>query len=61
MIELEKIIEIIKSTGVVKDITKYDPEKTFQDNGIDSLDTFTIFLAVEEQLGIKFSEKNLNR
>ncbi|MDU9048388.1 MAG: hypothetical protein Q3M30_06030 [Candidatus Electrothrix sp. Rat3] len=34
MIELEKIIEIIKSTGVVKDITKYDPEKHFKIMGL---------------------------
>ncbi|NTW48870.1 MAG: hypothetical protein HGB19_03895 [Chlorobiales bacterium] len=57
MINAEKIIEIISSTGVVKDMSKFDPKKSFSDNGIDSLDSFTVFLAVEEQLGVKFSDE----
>jgi hypothetical protein len=36
MITVEKIIEIIASTGVVKDMSKFDPDKSLNDNGIDS-------------------------
>ncbi len=52
----EDIIEIILLTGVCHDIEKFDPNKTFQENNIDSLDIFTILLSLEERLGIKFGE-----
>jgi acyl carrier protein len=58
MINIEKIIEIISSAGVVDDMSKFDPNKSFKENGIDSLDVFTVFLAVEEQLRVKFSEED---
>ena len=58
MINVEKIVEIISSAGVVDDMSKFDPNKSFKENGIDSLDVFTVFLAVEEQLGVKFSEED---
>lgn len=58
MVEVEKIIEIVSLTGVVEDMSKFDANKSFKENGIDSLDVFTVFLAVEEQLGVKFSEED---
>lgn len=58
MINVEKIVEIISSAGVVDDMSKFDPNKSFKENGIDSLDVFTVFLAVEEQLRVKFSEED---
>lgn len=57
MVTVEKIVEVISSAGVVDDMSKFDPNKSFKENGIDSLDVFTVFLAVEEQLGAKFSEE----
>jgi acyl carrier protein len=57
MVSVQKIVEIIGSAGVVPDMTKFDPEKTFKQNGIDSLDVFTVFLAIEETLGVHFSEE----
>jgi acyl carrier protein len=61
MTDVARIVEIISSTGVVNDMTSFDANKTFKENGIDSLDVFTIFLAVEEQLGVKFSEEESGR
>lgn len=57
MISIDKLLEIVATTGVVEDIAKFDSKKSFKDNGIDSLDVFTVFLAVEEELGVKFSEE----
>jgi len=57
MVELNKILEIVAASGVVPDMSKFDPDKTFKENGVDSLDVMSLFLAVEEQLGIKFSEE----
>ena len=56
----DTIIELIASTGVIYNIEKFDPKKTFQENNIDSLDVFTILLSLEENLGIKFDENEAN-
>ena len=52
----ESIVEIITSTGVIYNMEKFDPKKTFKENNIDSLDVFTILLSLEDKLGIKFNE-----
>lgn len=52
----EKIIQIVASTGVVHDMVKFDPKHSFKKNNIDSLDVFTILLAIEEELDIKFDD-----
>ena len=56
MTNLNKLTEIIAGTGVVPDISKYEPSKTFKENDVDSLDVMDILLAIEEGLGIKFTE-----
>lgn len=60
MVELKKVIEFVVISGVVDDIENFDPNKTFKENGIDSLDVMTLFLAVEEGLNVKFSEEEAN-
>jgi len=57
MIEAKRIVDVIFLTGVIDSTETFDVNKSFKDNGIDSLDVFTIFLAIEEELGIKFSEE----
>lgn len=57
MVTIDEIVEIISKTGVVEDMSKFDPCKTFKDNGVDSLDLFTILLAVEERRAVKFSNE----
>ena len=54
----EGMIEVIASTGVVHNMEKFDPKKTFHENNIDSLDVFTILLSLEEKLEIKFDEND---
>lgn len=60
MVELKKVIEFVVISGVVDDIENFDPNKTFKENGIDSLDVMSLFLAVEEGLNVKFSEEEAN-
>ncbi|ADJ65678.1 MULTISPECIES: acyl carrier protein [Herbaspirillum] len=60
MVTTETIINIIKESGLAQDISAFDPEKTFKQNGIDSLDVFTVLLTIEEQLNVKFSEQESN-
>ncbi len=52
-------MKIVASAEVVVDMSAFDPSKTFSDNGVDSLGVMSIFLAVEEQLGIKFTDDEM--
>lgn len=60
MVELSKVVELVAASGTIPDISKFDPNKTFKENEIDSLDVLGLFLAVEEGLGIKFTEEEVN-
>jgi acyl carrier protein len=57
----EQLLAIVASTGLVDDISAFDAEKTFKNNGIDSLDVMTLLLAFEEGLGVTFNEDEANR
>mgnify|MGYP005869784691 CR=1 FL=1 len=59
--KLEDIIAAIAETGVKSDMENFDAEKTFEDNGIDSLDTYTILLALEEKTGVPLEEVELEK
>jgi len=61
MAELSKVMELVASSGVVEDMSKFDPNKTFKENGVDSLDVMSIFLAVEEGLGFKFTDEEAGK
>jgi acyl carrier protein len=56
MADLKNLVELIGALDIVPDMSKFDPNKTFKENGIDSLDVMSVFLAIEERLGLKFSE-----
>ena len=56
MVELKTLADLIAGLDVVADMSRFDSNKSFRDNGIDSLDVMTVFLAVEENYGIKISE-----
>lgn len=59
MITVEKLQEIVVATGIEVPSSGIDPGKTFSENGIDSLDTMTLLLNIEESTGIKFSESEV--
>lgn len=61
MIDLREVVEIIAAIGVVEDMAGFDPEKSWKENGIDSLDVMTLFLAIEEKKKIKISEAEADR
>lgn len=56
MIELSSVIDAIAASGVVPDMGSFDPQKTFKENGVDSLDVMTILLTIEEKLNIQITE-----
>ena len=58
-VEVAGIRAIVEETNVVRDMSALRDEMTFDDAGIDSLDVFSIFLAIEETYGIKIPDEDL--
>lgn len=61
MVSIVQLLDILSTTGLVADLSNYDPEKSFAENNIDSLDVMTILLQVEETLAVKFTEDEVGR
>jgi acyl carrier protein len=59
MITIKQLQKIAVSTGIEVPEAGINPEKTFSENGIDSLDTMTLLLNIEEATGLKFSEREV--
>jgi acyl carrier protein len=60
MYKLNQILDLVAKSGTVEDMDNFDSSKTFRENGVDSLEVMGLFLAVEEGLGVKFSEDEAN-
>jgi len=58
---LKEVVAIIAETGVKADMDNFDVDKTLEENGIDSLDTYTILLALEENSGVSLEELDLEK
>lgn len=58
MADLPELLAAFEDCGLVVDREKIDPVKTFAENGIDSLDVMSLFLAVEEKYIVKFPESD---
>lgn len=61
MITLEKLKDVVSATGISMPEAGIDPGKTFLENGIDSLDTMTLLLSIEDAIGIKFTEEEVEQ
>lgn len=51
----QRIITALCDAGIDYDSENFSANSTFRDNGIDSLDVMSLFLALEEKYGVKFS------
>lgn len=61
LMDRNQVIALVAKSGAVPDMDRFDPQKSFKDNGVDSLDVYTILLTVEEHLGTKFSDEESSR
>ena len=61
MVKLEDILAIIGAIEPPPDMSEFDPNRTFSDNGIDSLDMMSVFLAIEEKYEFKFTDAELEQ
>ncbi len=59
MITIDDLLTIIKVTGVVDRVDNIKTSESFKDNGIDSLDVYTILLAIEEKYNLKFTDEQV--
>ncbi|MDN5924311.1 MAG: acyl carrier protein [Xanthomonadales bacterium] len=51
----QRIVEALSNAAIDYDSENFSPDKSFRDNNIDSLDVMSLFLAIEEKHGVKFS------
>lgn len=51
----QRIFDALDRAGVEYDAGSFSPNRSFKENGIDSLDVMSVFLAIEEMHGVKFS------
>lgn len=57
--KLEDVLRVIKNTNVVPKFDNFNPAASFEENGVDSLDTYTIILALEEEFGVGLEDEEL--
>jgi acyl carrier protein len=60
-VEANEIISIIKSAGVLADITIDKKEMSFKTLGVDSLDTYNILMQIEEAYKIKIPDSDIQK
>jgi acyl carrier protein len=60
MLDLKEIVAIVGTLDTLPNPAAFDPDKSFEENGIDSLDVMTVLLAVEERLGIKLRDEEVD-
>jgi acyl carrier protein len=59
-VTLDKIREIFSSEVDAKvDVKSMNPSESMYDQGVDSLDSASVFLALEDEFGISFSSADI--
>lgn len=56
MITLAEFVLVLDESGISIDPDKLQADKSFADNGVDSLDVMSLFLHVEEKYNVKFPD-----
>ncbi|HLU92784.1 MAG TPA: acyl carrier protein [Membranihabitans sp.] len=59
MITTEKITEILGSINEDLPTDEFDPNTKLSDLGVESLDTFDLFLRIEEDYGVGVSDEEI--
>ncbi len=58
---IEQTLRELISKAVKKEIKSIDPESTFKDLGVDSLEVVHILVALEDRLGIDIKDQDLTQ
>jgi acyl carrier protein len=57
----EQIVALLHTAGVSADVSRIKGDMPLRDAGIDSLDMMNVFLAIEENFGIKIPDDDINK
>lgn len=60
MSTMDTLINAIKDQNPSVNVTRVDADKTLEDLGLDSLDTATVIMEVEDALNVKIGEVDIN-
>jgi acyl carrier protein len=61
-VSLEQIREIfLREVDKKVDVKNMDPDASLSDEGVDSLDSASIFLALEDEFDIKFTDNDIEQ
>lgn len=61
MITNDQVRDVIEETGVVPDMAALDDTKSLEENGVDSLDTYTVLFALEEKFGVSLEKVDMEK
>lgn len=61
MITKEKLIEVMLSAGVEIEADDIDPNATFEELGLDSLDVFNFFSEIDAELGVEIPDSDFDK
>jgi len=59
-VTLADILSLIENADVSVDISKIEADMSLTEAGVDSLEMFNVFLAIEEQYNIKVADKDID-
>jgi len=57
MITNEKLVDILLASGADVEKSNIEPDKTFENTGLDSLDMYNFFVQIEEELGVEVPDE----
>ena len=57
----EEIMAIVKGVGISADISGITADARLRAAGVDSIEMFTVFLALEEKFGIKIPDADVDK
>ena len=55
----EKVLELLVQTGLCENTSEIDVDVTLMKQGLDSIDFLQLYLAVEEEYGIKILDEDM--
>lgn len=61
MITANKLIDIINTSGVDRELSISDSNSSFEELGLDSLDVFNIMVQIQEEMGKDIPDEDVER
>lgn len=59
-VSIEEIKSAISGSGMLVDVESMNGADSLKDAGVDSLESMSLFLALEEKFGVKFPDEDID-